>query len=92
MPYSTRYGGPGGVGRGPRASVMVAQSHAGMWRRNGYAFLNQIWWSRGIGGVGRGHRALVMVAQSHAGMWRRNCYALLIHVIFSFSAVRRFSV
>ena len=31
---------------------MVAQSHAGMWRRNGYALLNQVR-SRGIG-VGRG--------------------------------------
>ena len=52
MPYSTRYGGPGlqGVGRGPRALVIVAQSHAGMCRRNGYALLNQVWGSRGIGG------------------------------------------
>ena len=44
-PHSTRYGrsrGIGGVGRGPRALVMVAQSHAGMWRRNGYALLNQV--------------------------------------------------
>ena len=39
-----------GGGRGPRALVIVAQSHAGMWRRNGYALLNQVWGSRGIGG------------------------------------------
>ena len=52
------------MGRGPRALVIVAQSHAGMWRRNGYAFLNQVWGSSGIDGVGRGPRALVMIAQS----------------------------
>ena len=47
---------------------MVAQSHAGMWRRNGYALLNQVR-SRGIGvGRGGGLRAQVMVAQSHAGI------------------------
>ena len=42
------------MGRGPRALVMVAQSHAGMWRRNGYALLNQLLGSRVIGVVGRG--------------------------------------
>ena len=56
------------MGRGPIALVMIAQSHAGMWRRNGYALLNQVWGSRGIGGVGRGPRALVIVAQSGGGM------------------------
>ena len=53
MPYSTRYGGSrgiGGVGRWPRALVMVAQSHAGMWRRNGYALLNQVWGVQGYRG------------------------------------------
>ena len=52
MPYSTRYGVQGcrGVGRGPRALVIVAQSHTGMWRRNGYALLNQVWGVQGYRG------------------------------------------
>ena len=26
-----------------RTLAMVAQVHAGMWRRNGYAIMNQVW-------------------------------------------------
>ena len=98
MPYSTRYGPrESGEGWGTqieitvlplRAIVMVAQTQAGMWRRNGY---NKYSTRYGPGGSGEewGTQivitilplgAKVMVAQTQAGMWGRNGYALLNQV------------